>query len=74
MKVKMVSKDMKMVLECELFENIPLHIQKLNCRENVYELEDHVREKALTSNWSPKLGPIKIIFPISLLNYLLERV
>ncbi len=60
--------------KCKLFENIPLHIQKLNCKENVYELEDHVGGEALTSNWSPKLGPIKIIFFISLLNCLLKRV
>ncbi len=60
--------------KCELFENIPLQIQKLNCRENVYELEDHVGEEALISNWSPKPGPIKIIFLINLLNCLLKKV
>jgi hypothetical protein len=63
-----------MVSKCKLFKNIPLHLQNLNCKENVYELEDHVGEKALTSNWLPKLGPIKIILPISLLNCLLERI
>jgi len=62
------------VSKCKLFENISLHIQKLNCKENVYELEDHVGEEVLTSNWSPKLRPIKIIFFISLLNCLLKKV
>jgi hypothetical protein len=49
-------------------------VQKLNCRENAYDLKDHVQEEALISNWSPKLMPIKIIFLISLLNYLLEKI
>jgi hypothetical protein len=39
-----------MVSECEMFKNIPLHVKKLNCTKNVYKLEDHVGEEALTSN------------------------
>jgi hypothetical protein len=61
-----------MVLEYELFKNISSLVQKLNCRESVYDLEDHVQEKAPISNWSSKLGPIKIVFLINLLNCLLE--
>jgi hypothetical protein len=40
----------------ELFENIPLHVQKLNYKYNVYELGDHIKEEALNSNLIPKLG------------------
>jgi hypothetical protein len=39
----------------ELFESVPLHVQKLNY---VYEMEDHVREKK-SSNLPPKLRPTK---------------
>ncbi len=31
-----------MVLKHTLFENILLHVQGLNYRENIYELENHV--------------------------------
>ncbi len=62
-----------MVLECELFESIPLHVPRLNYGEGVYELEDHVGEEALSSNLPPKLGFMKIIFPIGFLNHLLEN-
>jgi hypothetical protein len=45
-----------------LFKNILLHIQGLNCEKNVYELEDHVRQEALSSNLLLKLRPIKKFF------------
>jgi hypothetical protein len=52
-----------MVPEQELLESIPLHIQGLNYGECIYELEDHVGEKALSSNLSLfKLEPIKKFF------------
>jgi hypothetical protein len=46
----------KMMSKHELFENIPLHVQKLNYKYNVYELGDHIKEEALNSNLIPKLG------------------
>ncbi len=46
--------------KCELLESISLHVQKLNCQEGVYELEDHVGEMALSLNLLPKLGLAKI--------------
>jgi hypothetical protein len=58
----------KMVPKRELPEIIPLHDQRLNCGTNVYELEDHVREKGLNLNWLIKLGLAKKknlqVFPI----------
>jgi hypothetical protein len=36
-----------MVPKCELFNNIPLHVQELKCEKDVYELEDYVVEEAL---------------------------
>jgi hypothetical protein len=57
-----------MVPKHELLENIPLHNQGLNCKVNVYELEDHVGEKGWSLNWLIKLGPTKKllfqVFPI----------
>jgi len=62
----------KMVPKHELFENIPLHSQGLNCKVNVCELEDHVGEKGWSLKWLTKLGPTKKTpFP-SFPNYLLE--
>jgi len=72
-----VSKDMsvkKMVLEHELLENIPLHAQELNCGESVYELKDHVGEKALILNLPLKLGLIRKIPLASFPNHLLETI
>ncbi len=43
----------------ELFESISLHAQELNYGTNVYELEDHVGEEALSLNWPQKLGLVK---------------
>jgi hypothetical protein len=37
----------KIMLKRELLENIPLHVQGLNYRKDIYELKDHVGEKAL---------------------------
>jgi hypothetical protein len=48
-----------MVLEHELHESIPMHVQWLNYEENIYELEDHVKEKALNTNLLPKLKFVK---------------
>jgi len=62
------------VPKCELFENIPLHAQKLNYRINICELEDHVGEKRLNLDWLPKLKPTKKIPFASFLNHLLKNV
>jgi len=35
----------KMVPECELLKDIPLHVQKLNYKKGVYELKDRVGEE-----------------------------
>jgi hypothetical protein len=44
-----------MVLKCELFKIIPLHIQELNYGNlGMYELKDHVGEVALSLNLPPK--------------------
>ncbi len=45
--------------KCELPESIPLHAQRLNCKADVYELEDHVEEKGLNLNWLTKFGLTK---------------
>jgi len=57
-----------------LFKNIFLHIQGLNYREGVYELEDHVGQEILNSNLLLKLRPIKRIPPTYFPNHLLESV
>jgi hypothetical protein len=41
MKVKVVLKDVKMVRRHELFKNIPLHIQELNCEKNIKHCQLH---------------------------------
>ncbi len=61
----------KMVPKCELFKNTPLHIQKLNYKESIYELDDHVREETLSSNLLLKLGLAKKT-PTSFFNCLLK--
>jgi len=43
----------------ELPETIPLRAQMLNCGAGICQLEDHVGEKGLSSNWSIKLGLTK---------------
>jgi len=50
-----------MVLKLEMHENNPLHIQQLNCKKNVYELEDLAGEELLSLNLSPKLGLVEKI-------------
>jgi hypothetical protein len=75
MKVKVVLEDvgaLKMVPKHKLFINIPLHIQKLNYEKNIYELEKHVGEEALSLNLSPKLGPAKRTPLASFFNRLLR--
>jgi hypothetical protein len=58
--------------KCKLFKNIPLHVQELNCERNIYELEDHVGEYTLSSDWPPKHGPTTRIFPTSFYSCLLK--
>lgn len=43
-----------MVPKCKLLESIPLHVQELNCGNDVYELENYVKEEALSSNLCAK--------------------
>jgi hypothetical protein len=61
-----------MVPKHKLPENIPLHDQRLNCKTCICELEDHVGEKGLNSNWPTKLGLAKKTVPTSFLSCLLE--
>jgi hypothetical protein len=49
----------RMVPKLKMHENIPPHIQKQNYEKCIYELEDPIREEALGSNLSPKLGLAK---------------
>jgi hypothetical protein len=63
-----------MVPKHKLLENIPLHDQGLNCGTGICELEDHVGEKGLNSNWPTKLGLAKKTFPTSFPNCLLENI
>jgi len=45
MKIKVVLKDVgvgKNGAKVHLLENIFLHVQRLNFKKNIYELEDHV--------------------------------
>lgn len=62
------------MLECLPLESILLHIQGLNCGEGVYELEDHVGQKALNLNSLPKLGFVKIIIRAHFSNRLLKNI
>jgi hypothetical protein len=52
-----------------LLKSIFLHIQGLNYGKGIYELEDHVGQKALNSNLLLKLGLVKKfllnVFPIA---------
>ncbi len=63
-----------MVPKCELYENIPLHIQRLNYGEGVHELNDCVGGETLSSNLPLELGPIKKIPLASFSNCLLKIV
>jgi len=49
----------KMVSKRMLFENILLHVQGLNCGEDIYELKDHVGQEPFSSNLLLKFGLIK---------------
>jgi len=62
-----------MVLRCELFKSIPLHIQEQNCG-GVYELEFHVVEEALSLSLLPKFGLVKKKFHVGFPNHLLKKV
>jgi hypothetical protein len=62
----------KMVPKHELLENIPLHVQELNCKKGVYELKDHIGEKALGLNLPPKLGSAKKTLLASFFSCLLK--
>jgi hypothetical protein len=61
-----------MVPKHELPKSISLHAQRLNCEIGFCELEDHVGEKGLRSNWPTKLGSQKKIPFASFRNRLLE--
>jgi hypothetical protein len=64
-----------MVLKCELFKIIPLHIQELNYGNlGICELKDHVGEVALNLNLPLKLGPAKKTPLTSFPSCLLESV
>jgi hypothetical protein len=63
----------EMVLKCKLCENIPLHVQELNCEEGVYELEYQVGEEAWGLYLLPKLGLIKNKIIASFPNRLLKN-
>ncbi len=58
--------------KCELFKSIPLHVQKLNYKENVYELDDHVGEEALKSGLLLKFGFILQVFLVTYYKVMLE--
>jgi hypothetical protein len=51
-----------------------LHIQELDYKEGVYELGDHVEEKALYLNLSPKFGFAKKTSFASFSNLLLKNI
>ncbi len=59
--------------KCEMLESIPLHAQGLNCGINICELEEHVGEKGLSSNWPTKLGFAKKTLFASFPSCLLEN-
>jgi hypothetical protein len=64
----------KMVPKCKLPKSIHLHAQELNYETYICELENHVGEEKLSSNWSSKLGLAKKtssqVFPITYYKYL----
>jgi hypothetical protein len=64
----------KMVPQRELLKSIPMYNQGLNYGASVCELEDHVGEKGLRSNWPTKLGLTKKTLLASFPNCLLENV
>ncbi len=54
-------------------ENIPLHVQELNYKEGVYELEDQVGEEAWGLDLLPKLGLIKKLLFANFPSHLLKN-
>ncbi len=62
------------MLKCVLLESIFLHIQGLNCRESIYELEYHVEHETLSLNLLPKLKFVKRIFRLGFPNHLLKNI
>jgi hypothetical protein len=56
-----------------LHEIIPLHDPKLNYKEGVYELGDHVGEEALNLDLLPKLKLIIFFPPIGFPSCLIEN-
>jgi hypothetical protein len=61
----------EMVPKCKLLKSISLHVQNLNYRKNVYELNDHVGEEALSLSLLLKLKLAKRTPPTSFHNCLL---
>jgi hypothetical protein len=61
-----------MMPKCELFKITPLHVQKLNYREGIYELDDHVGDEALSLSLILKFRLAKKTPPTSFPNCLLE--
>jgi len=49
----------KMMPKCKLFKITPLHVQKLNYREGVYELGDHFGDEALSLGLLLKFKSVK---------------
>jgi hypothetical protein len=64
----------KMVLKRMLFENILLHVQGLNCGEDIYELKHHVGQESSNSNLLLKFGIVKKIPLARFPNRLLKSV
>jgi len=62
----------KMMPKCELLNNTSLHVQKLNYRKGIYELDDHVGEKTLSLDLLLKFRLAKKPHPTSFSNCLLE--
>jgi len=71
-KIKVVLKEM--VPKLELPESIPRHVQGLNYRDDLYELEDYVWEEALNSNLLLRFRPIRKIIRACFPNHLLESI
>jgi len=54
----------------EMHKNIPLHVQKLNCEEGIYEFKDPIGEEALGSKLWSKLGLAKeLLLQVFLITY-----
>jgi hypothetical protein len=62
-----------MVPKCEVLKSIPLRIQNLNYKKNIYELKDHVGEEVLSSNLLQKPKLAKRTLFTSFPNHLVEN-